>query len=692
MIAIYVGFIVAIVSSLFVAPALAGTSAVDPRPFIESAYAAAPDVLALQVHEGQITPSHLEPYQPQPGDTTHVGDHKAILVRGGKEIGWLIPDTRNTLVTYEQFDGIALDDDAAGAASTYSISSPDDQAYSGGLAPQAVYRKSKPTDWAFPTNQFEMRHIVYLVLPHALVVGRSYVVSAGHLNVRNPVYRFVFAPARIRSESVHVSQIGYRVDDRPKTAFLSLWMGTGGAYEFPSGLTFTVVDTATGKSVVHGAVTDEWPADRSEILARTANFNKTGVWRMDFSNLSSPGRYEVVVDGVGCSYPFEISRDVWTSAFKTQMRGLINERGGVTLGPPYTSFRKPRDFNPADGARVYQSTYSILDGGSEWKGLAAHNTGKLVPEAWGGYHDAGDWNPRRVTHMAVTMAQLELAELFPHFFRSLNWNVPRTSAAPDIVNEALFELDLFRRLQVPSGGIRYGIETNGDPYDGEVSWRQSMPAYVYAPDLWSSYIYAAVAGRASKVLRAYDAAKSKTYEVSALRAMRWAESEWVRLHAPDRLPVHKWEITDARNYAAVILYDLTGDSHWHSVFLENTCLKADHPDIFAWGDHVQCDAAFAYVLLPTALGDPVLKQRARTALIENAEVELPVEQNNAWNLCSLPGRPMFVGFYSEAIGGQPLLRAHYLTGDRRFLDAAVQSCQFEAGCNPNNLTYTVGVG
>jgi endoglucanase len=39
-----------------------------------------------------------------------------------------------------------------------------------------------------------------------------------------------------------------------------------------------------------------------------------------------------------------------------------------------------------------------------------------------------------------------------------------------------------------------------------------------------------------------------------------------------------------------------------------------------------------------------------------------------------------------------LLRAHYLTGHPRYLEGAINACNFACGANPNNLCYTTGVG
>ena len=166
-------------------------------------------------------------------------------------------------------------------------------------------------------------------------------------------------------------------------------------------------------------------------------------------------------------------------AFQVQMRGLFHQRSGTAVGPPYTTYRKPRDMNPADqaqnGTKVTWSAYrSVENGGDAADDIAKGDTGRPA-NGWGGYQDAGDWNPRRVTHMRVTMAQLEVFDLFPQTFAPLKLNIPPRSGVPDLLTEAIFEFDCFHRLQQKDGGVGFGLETQGDPKDGEVSWLQSMP-------------------------------------------------------------------------------------------------------------------------------------------------------------------------------------------------------------------------
>jgi len=668
-------------------------------PKLEAAYAAAPDVLALQIREGKLTPSKLTEYQPQPGDERNKDHH---LIRNGKDLGLVIgpPGKESGLVTGEGYTGDPLLQMEADDAATYQVTSADDPAYATAATPIKVMRKSKADDWQqFTQVGVVVVHRIYLKLAHSLTPGRTYMVALGQVNADRSSVEFKFDPDTAWTEAVHASQVGFRPEDPIKQAFLSLWMGNGGACDFPPHLVFHLVDTRTRQRVYNGAVGTAWPADKPEKMTDTRNFNGTAVSPIDFSAFKTPGEYRVVVEGIGCSYPFTIGSKAWERAFQVQMKGFYNERSGIELGPPYTDFVRPVCWKPGvdDCLPITQSAYSIVDGNPNSKGgLSQGDTGKPVPEAWGGYHDAGDWNPRRIDHMrTTTFWQLELLQLFPEYFSSLSLNVPNDAPGPDLLKECLFELDLFRRLQLPDGSCRFGIETDGDPFGGEVSWKQRMPGFVYAPDIYSSYVFASVAARAAQVLENYDRDLAKTYRERAIHAMQWAEADRARRKragAWDRLPNHNDDVHQNRNLAAACLYALTRNPHWNEVFLEDTVLKADAVPVFR-GNQAGREAAFTYARLPQGLGEDTVKRNATRAIMADADGALAYQANNAFGIASVdPGKPHFIGFYSNPHGAVCLVRAHHLTGESKYLAGAIKACLFPAGANPNNLVYTSGLG
>ncbi len=129
------------------------------------------------------------------------------------------------------------------------------------------------------------------------------------------------------------------------------------------------------------------------------------------------------------------------------------------------------------------------------------------------------------------------------------------------------------------------------------------------------------------------------------------------------------------------------------MFLQDTCLKQKDWHLYWYGNHDQRDAAFTYARLPEGLGDPELKKTALKALEAQAQMALDYEQGNAFHVGSSDKwRPMFCGFYSTAEGEVDLVRAHYLTGEAKYLGGALAGVMFSTGANPANTTYTVGLG
>ena len=174
---------------------------------------------------------------------------------------------------------------------------------------------------------------------------------------------------------------------------------------------------------------------------------------------------------------------------RTSARRFYHQRSGIELAVPYTDFRRPRPFHPDDGIKVYTSTTRLMDtrnglsrtDPSNFRNLVAGKTDKLLTGVWGGYMDAGDWD-RRIQHLISSLYLLDLAEQFPSYFKSLSLGIPESdNPLPDVVDEALFNLDFYRRTQTPEGGIRGGIESDEHPNFGETSWQESLTVLAYEP-------------------------------------------------------------------------------------------------------------------------------------------------------------------------------------------------------------------
>jgi endoglucanase len=327
--------------------------------------------------------------------------------------------------------------------------------------------------------------------------------------------------------------------------------------------------------------------------------------------------------------------------------------------------------------------------------LVQGKTSRVVPDAWGGYMDAGDWD-RRIQHLIATRYLIELAELFPDYFGRLSLNIPESSnTLPDVVDEALFNLDCYRRMQTAEGGIRGGIESAEHPRHGEASWQESLDVMAYAPGVWSTYVYTGVAAQAAHWLSTRDPALADTYRASALRGMQWADREYARLQqsadwAAIKAPARN-EIRDARNLAAIELYRLTGEDTWHQVFLSTTTFSDPKAELAVWKSHDQTEAAWLYARMNQPESDATIQKNCRQAILRQADDRVGSVELSGFRIAKDAWRPGAWGAFA-APDAVSMVRAHVLTGEPRYLEAIVLACQHGAGANPCNLCYTTGLG
>jgi endoglucanase len=672
------------------------------KPHVVGVCAVARDILAIEIAAQVVEHATMAPYSPAPGDeVAEVGDafwawdlksqsfaqikEKTVtrLVDGQRRpLGMLSPDGASVLAS-DHLLGEALDVGAADAAASYTISSTDDKAYAQPLAPTAVYRKSKPTD--SPTDGHQpLDHHVYLRLPSPLVEGASYTISIAALKADAPSATYRHDTTKERSEAVHAIHTGYRADDPSKCATLSIWLGTGGGYQNEGIDAFEVVDES-GKAAFTGHAALSKAKDAPEKLWAAKDYARTAVWKLDFGAFAKPGKYRVRVPGIGCSDTFEIADDVWRRAYLTAMRGFVNQRSGIALEAPWADIVRHRTFHPDDGVKFFQMDIPVSKGQEGPRGddlVALQKAGKLteVGGVWGGYQDAGDWDSMS-GHLSSTELLLELAEMFPKFAADTKLSLPPAEAAdkiPDVLNEALWNLMLYRRLQQADGGVRGGY---GEGWGGRGAMTSDMSKAVgvYIADPESSLIYAGCAAKASGLLAKLDATLAKDLGDSAARAWTWAKTNGGEQASA------RW-----RAFAAVELYALAGDAAYRDAFLAVTELK--NPGAYV----EQPEASFTYARLPDAKCDQALRAKAVTMFAAAADRAIAFANGNGFGVTTdRTDLPIisWVGYFSTpGMSSQNLPRAHFLTKDPRHLGAVVSSCAYMLGANPENRTYTIGVG
>ena len=494
----------------------------------------APNEIVLTVEEGTIAMGTLKPSPERPGDELRtVGDH-VELVRGGEAIGVVVgPDDRRHLRTFDTFEGPRINPDAIDRAASYRLR-PEGSGET--IAMTAVARKTTITDAAIrPNNWYEMtrRHRITLTAERDLPDGHYTLEVAGN---RFSLDGEADAPlAFALSDStpcpaLHVTAAGFRPDD-PKIARLSWWSGVGRGRDYAETVdTFAVVDAGTGREVFRGPVGQTVPADAADdyqgLRGRPSGdaLNRSGVpvTPLDFSGLREPGMYRLQIDGLGVSPPFAIGRNVYEEVWKLALRGLHMHRRDVDLTLELTDgTTMPR---PAADDRVVV-TKAPFDGmaGGRFARYEREATDEAVPEARGGWMDAGDFDTNHVHSRTAAV----LADLVARHPQALGDDDVGTSDSgngrPDLLDEALWHVDTYRRLQRDDGGVPSAIEYREHPNRMEPSWLNTLPVYLTAPSTLGNRHFAVAAVRVGRALETLGEDGS-AYVAAARRAFEWAEA------------------------------------------------------------------------------------------------------------------------------------------------------------------------
>lgn len=668
---------------------------------------AAPDVISLKIEAVWIEHGEQVPYAKQEGDEIIPQYQHRFIRRNGESIGCLAGKDDNIMLTVDKVYGDTLNTDLADLPDTYSISL---SGNTNETKPIAVYRKSKPVNCTRPPAPFAtgMEHHILLKLEKPLEKGKNYTINVQKGILSNDIITFTYDPTKQFSEAVHVNQVGFRPDDPVKLAFLSFWMGNGGNLSYPEGTTFHLLDQANGKVVFSGKSKLSKKADDPSSLTFS------DIHELDFSSFAQPGIYTVMVEGIGNSFPFPVKEDAWKEAFIKTMRGLYFQRSGIALGPPHTDFIRPRGFHPEDGVKIYTSeprregedpsirilppdlqalvdSYAGKDRFARW---VADLTNQEHPYAWGGYMDAGDWD-RRADHALMPLMMFDLEEMFSSTFSTWKFNVHNENQnLSDLVNEALWGIDFQRRMQQEDGSVYAAIESGEHPRRGENSWQETLPVFAYSRSTGSAYNYASVGARAALWLtKNNQAGEAAGYKESVLKAWEWAEKQ-PQAQQSDNMR-GRGGSADARCLAAAELFRLTGDKKFHEVFLATTRFKEASSPFYSSpmgpnGD-AQGQAGWTYFRAEQAGKNQEVMANIQNAMIRDADRISENCRNNDFKWAGAPQRPIRWGALSMP-ESHAVCRAHFVTGNDKYLEAIVLSALTGAGANPLNISYVTGVG
>jgi len=611
----------------------------------------------------------------------------------------------------------------------YLLKSTDDSNYNPGKNPQDIGRKSKGTEftwlcqsWANGCINISPDHVqghwLYLYLPQPMQNGKTYTLETGSLAKNGTIWTFTFDEKKLRSEAIHVNQIGYNPEATEKFAYIYHWAGDKGGVNLSafSGKKFYLLDLKTSQIVFTGSVAFRKgkanPETGQASETPSSNFLAADVYECNFSAFRAPGDYQVVVEGIGSSFPFRIAPDLYRDVFYTTIRGLYHNRSGIELKKPYTEFERKAPHNPLvtsgfAGKLKYTSSRFI-----EWTNGDHAEVDKAAIEAgikgsidtWGWYQDAGDWDGY-FSHLNVPTMLLFAWQISPDNYADGELNIPEgKNGIPDILDEASWLIRYFYRTRQElirkgygTGGI--GSRVCGDHFGGD---GEGKPSYEDVSRTWivsgedphSTYKYSALAAQLAFCLKKLNVSDPEgvDWEKEAREAYDWAKAN-TKTGDEQKKPAMGSFLKDIRGFAAASLYQLTGDATYHDQ------LKTDFSAISAstaLGDETRW-GPFVYAAMKNQTTDATLKAKLAGAIRTTANDMVSTANNRA---CRWGGNyyfPMLVGQSTTPMIFEIIMAYHVtvdtdLTLAKNYKTCIQNTADYFLGNNPLNTTWITGLG
>ncbi len=503
-------------------------------------------------------------------------------------------------------------------------------------------------------------------------------------------------PAALREDLVKVDLNGWRTHDPKRALFTYPYPASeGGA---PTDARFDVRNVATGRVVCAGRLVPRYGPPQ---------WNQTGdaVYAADFDAVKTPGRYQVEVPGVRIgadrftarSVVFPIGAGVYTKEFRDALRFFYYERGGVPIVNPYAEgYTRPAAY-PNTAAIHYH--YAASAGNYHYT--------DPVRNVLGGWCDAGDPSLQVPDHGAaiwwLSSALRDFGPKAPAHSLDLPEVTPGVSDIAPLMN---FGLHWMTKMCNPDGSVL-----------NSVGWENGKTEELTDADSVAASWAAGGFAKAYTVLKDLPGYRHDADTYLALAERTWG---WLQAHPKPVTqvtagsPIDPTYDAQCRVFAAVELYNATGDAQYNRYFLKPFHASGDNV-LTAWGgagqgnpqDRVMGYLNFALQFAYLDYADSsrstadrtvqhVLKaaflRQARVAAYDPTGARRPYLQQTPYQFAMLDPSHLYWGSNANVLSvlGVVLLRAYRWTGDIQYRNAALDELHFINGRNPVGRDFVTG--
>ncbi len=439
----------------------------------------------------------------------------------------------------------------------------------------------------------------------------------------------------------------------------------------------------TGFSIVKAGTSEE---------VMTGTLGEAAVWEpsfesvklADFSSLTTPGSYELKVAGVAESAPFSIATNAYQAVSAAALKAFYFNRASTALLETHAGIYQRAAGHPDTNIFIHASAAD-----------ATRPEGTVVsaPKGW---YDAGDYNKYVVNSGITTYTLLAAFKRFPAYFTAQSVNIPESGdAVPDILNEAMWNLEWMLAMQDPNdGGVYHKLTSKG--FNGfEMPEADKSERYLVQKTTAATLDFAAVMAAASRIYADYETqfpGLSTKMLAASKSAWNWAKAHPTAYYnQPTDIQTGGYgdnNVSDEFFWAAAELYISTADDSYYTAMkpAETTA------DIPGWGGV----KSLGWVSLAqnldslTAAADKTL---VKTRLDEVAAGIVTKKAQSAYGV-SLEQGDFYWGSNSGALNqALMLLEAYQLdTTKLAYRQAAQALFDYVLGRNATDYSFVTGYG
>jgi endoglucanase len=478
-----------------------------------------------------------------------------------------------------------------------------------------------------------------------------------------------------KTSDIRINQIGF-YPSMPKIAVV----------RNASGGPFYIVSSLHADTLLKGTLS----------AAQIWNYSNESVSVADFSVLKAPGRYTIIVPGIGISISnsFNIKHHVLQDLAVGSIKGFYYQRASTALLPAQAGqWARPMG-HPDTNVYIHPSAAS-----------KQRPTGTKIscPRGW---YDAGDYNKYIINSGISTYTILATYEWFPEFCKRLRTNIPESgNGIPDILNEALWNVRWMLSMQDPNDGGVYAkcTDLRFDPF--EMPWQDVQTRYVVKKTTAAALDFAAVMAQMARIAAGFKKRLpgfSDSCRRSALNAWNWARQNPAvyynqramnAQYPDDSVKTGEYgdgNVSDEFAWAAAELFVTTAQDSFLTVANPLSVSEADLP---GWSN-VRTLGLYTFANQLKQIAAKVDTNAVRSQVLKLANDLKSTMTSSAYRVV-MGNRASNFGWGSNSVAanqGMILLIAYRLIGDSSYRDAALSNLDYLLGRNGTTYCFVTGFG